>query len=380
MIQLGRPSIGPEEIAAVQRVLLSGRLVQGSNVARFESTVAEYLGVKHAVAVSSGTAALHLALMGLGVSEGDRVIVPAYTFPATANVVEILGATPVFVDVEPASFNLDPEQVRAEVEGSSDDPSRRISCIMPVHAFGHMSEMKEIRRIAREFAIPVVEDAACALGASIDGCPPGSWGEAACLSFHPRKVITTGEGGMVVTDRDDFADHLRMLRNHGQSARDAMGDFAEAGLNYRLSEVGGAIGVAQMKKLDRFLAARAAVAATYGELLIASSVRVPSVLEGHRHAFQAFVVLLPKRGPGPPTDVIGAMRKQGVEVTVGTWNVPLAPYYRKRYGFSEGNFPVADDLLNRALALPMHPLLEEDERRQVAGRLMETLHEGAHAQ
>ena len=222
MIRLTVPSIEEDDLQAVREALASGFLVQGARVAAFEQAVAQRVGAAHAVAVSSGTAALHVALVALGVGPGDLVLTTAYSWIATANVIELAGAEPVFVDIDPATFNLAPDRLaeaidRLEASGSL----RRVKAILPVHAFGQPADMTSIGALADAHGIPVVEDAACALGAAWEGRPAGSWGRCGCFSFHPRKAITTGEGGLAVTDDAELARTMRALRNHAWIRRRA---------------------------------------------------------------------------------------------------------------------------------------------------------------
>lgn len=240
MLRLTIPAIDDAEIAAVTEVLRSGYLVQGPRVAAFEQSLADLVGVRQAVAVSSGTAALHLALLALDIGPGDIVITTAYSWPATANVIELCGAETRFVDISLDDLNIDVVQLQAECERLQSDPSTRgrVKAIMPVHAFGMPANMTAIMEIANKHGLHVVEDAACALGASWAGKQCGSWGVLGCFSFHPRKAITTGEGGVVTTDDDSLADRLRTLRNHGLSPTAATPDFIEPGYNYRLTEIG----------------------------------------------------------------------------------------------------------------------------------------------
>jgi dTDP-4-amino-4,6-dideoxygalactose transaminase len=244
VIRLSTPVVEDDDLDAVRQVLETGYLVQGRNVEEFEAAVASVVGTQHAVAVSSGTAALHVALLALGVGPGDRVATTAYSWIATANVIELCGAEPVFVDIDKATFNMDP----AELARVGD-----VKAVLPVHAFGLMADMEAIG----SYGLPVVEDAACALGATWAGRPAGSWGRAGCFSFHPRKAVTTGEGGMVVTDDGSVAAVARELRNHGQ----ADGQFVRPGFNYRMTDFQGALGVTQMAKLERVVTARRAAAA-----------------------------------------------------------------------------------------------------------------------
>ncbi|MGE5256419.1 MAG: DegT/DnrJ/EryC1/StrS family aminotransferase, partial [Hyphomicrobiales bacterium] len=269
MIRLTIPSIEDDDLKAVQEVLASGFLVQGPRVAAFEKQVAERAGTDFAVAVSNCTAALHLSLLALDIRPGDMVVVTAYSWVATANVIELCGAQPVFVDIQPDTFNMDPavlESVLKRLMGNR-ETGRRVKAILPVHAFGLMADMTAIMAIANQYQLPVIEDAACALGASLNERPAGSWGRLGCFSFHPRKAITTGEGGMIVGKDGELIRRLQALRNHGQDPHSLSTDFILPGLNCRMTEFQAALGAAQMKKLDQIIWNRRRLANRYGELL-----------------------------------------------------------------------------------------------------------------
>lgn len=288
-IPIIRPVLGDEELENVRECLASGYLTQGKFVARFEQSVADYLTCRHAVAVTSGTAALHLALLALSIGPGDEVVVPSLTWVATANAVSYVGATPVFADVRPETFTLDPEDLARAL-------TPRTRAVIAVHLFGLCADMDEIRRMAAERDLFVVEDAACALGSSYQGRPAGTLGHVGCFSFHPRKVITTGEGGMLTTADDGLAAALRELRNHGCSPMPAgsppwaMPDVPRCGYNYRLTDIQGAVGCAQMEKIDAILAERARLAGVYTELLAASPLILPAVPDDRVHSWQSYVV------------------------------------------------------------------------------------------
>jgi dTDP-4-amino-4,6-dideoxygalactose transaminase len=217
MIRLTIPSIEEDDLQVTRETLSSGFLVQGARVAEFEKSIASYVGVKHVIAVSNCTAALHLALLGLNTSAGDLVLVTTYSWVATANVIELCGAQPVFVDIQPNTFNMDPECLESALKRlkSTAETWRRVKAILPVHTFGQMANMTAIMSVADRYGIPVIEDAACALGAKWEEHQAGTWGVMGCFSFHPRKAITTGEGGAVATNDDQLARKLRALRNHG---------------------------------------------------------------------------------------------------------------------------------------------------------------------
>ena len=349
-IRLARPDVGEAELAAVAEVLASGQLTMGPWVGRFEHALAEAVGTADAVAVSSGTAALHLAMLALGIGEGDEVIVPAYTFPATANAVELCGGRAVLVDVDPETFLVRPELVAEAV-------TPRTRAVLAVHLFGRPVEWEELQTAVPQ-DVSLVEDAAGALGAKYRGTSCGALGLMACLSFHPRKIVTTGEGGAVTTDEAELAASLRRLRHHGIA--DAVpADILAPGLNYRLADVLCALGVPQLERLESLLGARARVAGWY-EVRLEHAVGVPRASDGDRHGWQAYVVTLDRRD-----EALAGLREDGIEAQIGTYAVNTLAAYRDR-----GSFPGADSAFARALALPFATTMTEDEVDRVATALL----------
>ena len=378
MIRLTVPSIGQEDLAAVREVLESGYLVQGKHVAAFEKAVAQHVGVPEAVAVSNCTAALHMALLALNVGPGDIVLVTAYSWIATANVIELCGATPEFIDITPDTFNMDPARLEialGRLMGNA-ATARRVKAILPVHTFGQMADMPSILALANRWQIPVVEDAACALGASWQDRQAGSWGLMGCFSFHPRKAITTGEGGMLTTSDKVLAARLRALRNHGLDPNAPAIDFVLPGLNYRLTDFQAAMGVTQMAKLGRIIAARRARAEAYDRLLTNTDIKAPVVAPGSQHVYQSYIALLPAHQAAGRSALIAALKQSGIETTIGTWHMPLTSYFRSKYSFASGDFPVADQVFARALTLPLHEGLTEAEQHTVVTRLCALLPSG----
>jgi perosamine synthetase len=339
-IRLAWPDVGADELAEVAAVLESGMLTMGPKVVELEEELARACEVEHAVAVSSGTAALHAAVHALGIGPGDEVVVPAYTFPATANVVAIVGATPVLVDVDPETMNIDPAQVEL---------GERTKAIVAVHLFGRPARLDELPETA------IVEDAAGALGARRAGRACGGLGALGCLSFHPRKIVTTGEGGAVTTNDVELAASVRELRHHGWHGD----DMPRPGLNYRLSDINAAVGIPQVRRLDELLAARTRLAAAYAERLRDLPVVLPRADDGDVHGWQAYVIQVERRD-----DVLAELRAQGIEAQIGTYALHLLGAYR-----DQGFFPGAQHAFEHALALPFHSRLSEGDLDRVAEAL-----------
>ncbi len=349
-IRLARPDVGSEELDAVAEVIAGGMLTMGPRVPEFEEALALACEVRHAVVVSSGTAALHLAVLALGLRPGDEVLVPAYTFPATANVVTLAGLRPVLVDVDPETMNVDPSRIEI---------GPKTKAVMAVHLFGRPARIEELPEL------PLLEDAAGALGASRRGRACGSLGLMGCLSFHPRKTVTTGEGGAVTTDDELIADTVRRLRNHGwRSMADA--DMPDPGFNYRLADVLCAIGTPQVRRLGELIAARARIAAAYDERLRDLPVTLPRADDGDVHGWQAYVIQVERRD-----EVLAALRAGGIEAQIGTYALPLLGPYR-----DQGFFPGAEHAFEHALALPFHTRLTDSELDRVAEALARSLRSG----
>jgi dTDP-4-amino-4,6-dideoxygalactose transaminase len=318
----------------------------GPKVAEFEEGLAEACEVEQAVVVSSGTAALHLAVLALGIGPGDEVIVPSYTFPATANVVALAGAKPVLVDVDHETMNVRPDGVAAAI-------TDRTRAVLVVHLFGRPARWAELED-AVPAGVELLEDAAGALGARSAGRACGGLGRVGCLSFHPRKIVTTGEGGAVTTNDAELAETIRTMRHHGWRER----EMPSPGLNYRLSDVLCALGIPQLRRLEELLEERERLAALYGERL-SGQVEVPSADEGDRHGWQAYVVQLDRRD-----DALRALHEAGIEAQIGTYAVHRLAAYGE-----QGEFPGADAAYERALALPFHNRLTEDEVDRVCAVL-----------
>jgi perosamine synthetase len=349
MIPIARPDLGPEELEAVAEVLGSGMIAQGRKVAELEERWAEFIGVRHAIALANGTVALMSIFSGIDLEPGDEVITVSHTFAATANAILYTGATPVFIDIEPDTYLIDAKKIEAAI-------TPRTRAICPVHLFGLVADMDMIRAIADRHGLAVVEDACQAHGATFRGRKAGSFGYGA-FSLYATKNMTTAEGGFVTTNDDRLADWLRLYRNQGMRARY---QFEMLGYNFRLTDLAAAVGLAQFGKLARNTARRQAVAAGYDEAFADLAVRLPVTPDGRNHVFHQYTVDV-----GPARDAILAeLREAGIGADI---YYPI-PVHRQEYIMERGlhaDLPVTDAAAARTLALPIFPGLTEDEQTQV---------------
>jgi len=346
-------------------VIRSGYLVQGSRVAEFERLISTRFGGSHALTVANGTAALWVALQALDVGPGDEVIVPSLTYPAPANAAELLGANVVPVDVCPETAAMDVALVAQAITDST-------KVVLPVHPFGIAADMKGLREICnRREGLFLVEDAACAMGATTQEGPCGTLGDIACFSFHPRKVITTGEGGAVVTSDAALAESMGRLRNHGQTQAENLSDrFVDVGLNLRMGDIQGALGVVQMGQLDGVIKVRRTLCDRYAKGLEGSA--NISILPGLMHpgsVVQSLIVTLNK--PIHVGDVIARLKGRGIESTVASYALHRLPYFNEKYGWTKEMFPVAHDLSEQGLTLPLYPDMNPDDVDRVVQILRE---------
>jgi len=372
-IQISLPMTGEEEWQATRESLMNGWLTQGPKVAAFEKAFAERHHIKHALATTNCTTGLHLILTAMGVGIGDEVIVPAFTWVATANVVIYCGATPVLADVSPVTYNIDP----ADVAGRITD---RTKAVIAVHLFGLCADIDALRAVL-PVHIPIIEDAACAAGASYKGKTAGSLGIGASFSFHPRKSITTGEGGMVTCEDDDLAETINMLRNHGASISEEqrhkgpqpylLPEFNLLGYNYRMTDLQGAVGLVQLSKLDQFIKERDRWATFYrAELAQLGWLRMPPLPIDGRHSWQAFVTYVdPSRSPFPRNEIMARLQEVGVSTRPGTHALHLLGYYRDRFGFSANDYPGALDCDINTMAIPLHNRMTREDYEYVINAL-----------
>lgn len=363
------PDIGDDETDAVVETLRSGWLAPGPRVLAFERAFAERIGARHAIAVTSCTAGMHLALLACGVGPGDEVIVPAITFPATANVVVHAGATPVLADVDPVDLTLDPAAVRAKL-------TPRTKAILPVHYAGQACRMEELQAIARDRGLRVIEDAAHAFGTTYRGEPVGRTPDAAVFSFYATKNLTTGAGGMVTTDDDRVAEEVRRRRMHGLSA-DAWGRYSESGtpfyqvvapgFNYTMSDMEAAIGLVQLRRADALLARRRAIAERYAALLgDVPEIALPREHEPG-HSWHLYVIRLRRGALNIDRDAfLRAMRDEGVGTSVHFIPLHYHPYYRETFGWKRGDYPRAEAAFEEIVSLPLYTRMSDADVERVA--------------
>lgn len=349
-IPLMSPNISEQDIEAVTNVLRSGMLVQGKNVAALESRIADYLQVKNAVAVSNGTATLHLGLVAHGIGHDDEVIVPAFSYVATANVVEIVGAKCVFVDIEKDTFNIDVRKIEDAI-------TPKTKAIIPVHEFGLACNITDLMDIAEKHNLLVIEDAACALGATENAKFVGSFGHIGSFSLHPRKAVTSGEGGIITTNDDELAENFRVLRNHGIKINDGKMKFVEAGFNYRMTDFQAALVRGQFASIEKNIEYRNELAEVYfDELKNVENIQLPVIPDGKRHTWQTFHAVV---GENTNRDkLIKQLETKGIGTNYGAQCIPFQDFYRIKYKLNcEQEFPNAMRAFNNGLALPLYEKL-----------------------
>ncbi len=365
------PKYDNHEIELVKECLESGWVTMGPFVNRFETEFALRHKINHALATTSCTAALHLATMALGLGPGDEVIVPAFTWVTSAHCAEYVGARVRFADVEPDTFNLDPDAFEAAI-------TPRTRAVVVVHLFGLAARMDRILEICNNHGLFIIEDAACAVGTTYDGRPVGGLGDIGCFSFHPRKVITTGEGGMVTTDKTEYAEKIVSLRSHGaggipEGAKPApytMARFDVLGFNLRMSDIQAAVGIAQMAKLDNLLSERRRLAERYNVILNGiEEIALPSIPEKCGHTYQSYVIRIIKGGITKRNQIMEALDKKSIQTRPGTHAVHRLGYYTHKYGLKAKNFPVASACEDTSITLPIFPSMSENDVNYVVNQI-----------
>jgi dTDP-4-amino-4,6-dideoxygalactose transaminase len=372
-VPIAKPFIDDVDIEKVVECIKSGWIVQGKNVENFEDEFAKLCNTKYAVAVNSCTSGLFLSLMACGVEHGDEVIVTPFSFIASANCVLHVGATPIFVDIDIKTYNIDPDKIKKKI-------TDRTKAIIAVHQFGLMADMAPILKVAEKYNLYVIEDAACAHNAEYKGAKAGSMGITGCFSFHPRKLITTGEGGMVTTNDEKIYEFIQAMRNHGMSSWQSiyrrheegkinLPQFEYAGYNLRMTDFQGAMGRTQLKKLKSNLAKRRAIAKYYDKNLDEKYCSVPTEPKDFKHVYQSYVVMLKK--DGIREEVIERLSKKGVTTQEGTISIHLQPVYQRMFGSL--SLPNSELVSKNSLSLPMFVEMSEEEQKYVVETVNEAL-------
>jgi dTDP-4-amino-4,6-dideoxygalactose transaminase len=366
---MSAPDITQAEIDAIYDVLTTRWLSIGPKIVQFEEAFATYTGIRHAIAVNSGTSGLHLAMIGAGVSEGDEVITPSFSFIASANCVLYERGKPVFVDVDPLTGTMDPAAVESAV-------TERTKAIIAVHAFGQPADMDPILHIARRYNLAVIEDACEAIGAEYEGRKAGTLGDAAVFAFYPNKQMTTGEGGMIVTNSEDWAQLFRSLRNQGRDVFDAWLNHTRLGYNYRLDEMSAALGLVQVQRIEELLAKREQVAAWYNQQLAGLElIEVPYIAPTTtRMSWFAYVVRI--KPPASRDVVMAGLAELGIPSRPYFTPIHLQPLYRESFGYRRGGFPVTEYLGDVSLALPFSSVMTEEQVDYVCAHLRQAINCG----
>ena len=367
-VYLSRPDITEKEIEAVCAVLRTPNLSLGPKGPEFEAALARYIGRKRAVAVNSGTSGLFLCLSALGIGSGDEVIVPPFTFIASANTIMMAGAKPAFVDIDPKTLNTDPAKIEAAI-------TKNTKAIMLVEAFGSPADFDKICKVAERHNLTILEDSCEALGSELNGKKAGTFGKMSTFAFYPNKQITTGEGGMILTDDDDLADICVSLRNQGRNKAGGWLNHERLGYNFRISDINCALGIAQLSRIEEIKAKRARVAEWYQEILAADDrLIVPAEPPGCTISWFVFVVRLADRFSQKQRDeTIEAMKAKGIQAAVYFTPVHLQPFMAEQFGFKNGDFPVTESVAERTIALPFYNNLTKDDIALVCKTLKEVL-------
>jgi len=364
-IPLAKPSLGNEELMAIGKVFESNILAEGSFTRKFEREFERYLGIKNAVAASSCTTALELALLALDIKPHDEVILPDFTFPATGNVVFHVEAKPILVDIDIKTYNINPEELEKVI-------TNKTKAIIPVHLFGQSAEMKIIMEIAEKHGLFIIEDAACGIGTNHYEKKVGTFGDIACFSLHARKILAVGEGGMLVTDDDELAEKARILKNHGIKKIANKSCFIKPGYNFRLNDLASAIGLTQLKKISYLIQERVKLAKQYDDFLSGvEGIETPYVSSGNNHTYQTYCTMIQKENIRD--QIITELAAKGIETQIGTYALHLQPFYRECKDLIKTDLSFSERAFENTMALPMYNGLKEEEQRYVCENLTKLL-------
>lgn len=374
MIPIAKPYLTLEEAQAAYDTILSGWITQGPRVQEFEEKFAQYTGAEYAVAVSNCTTALHLAMIVAGVGPGDEVICPSMTYIATANSIKYAGATPVFAEVQPGNYNLDPRDVESKI-------TNKTKAILIVHQIGMPADIDAFKELCSKYNLELIEDAACAIGSEYKGKKIGAHSDLVCFSFHPRKVISTGDGGMITTNRADFCERLKLLRQHGMSINDRLRhnaktvifeDHVEVGYNYRMTDIQAAVGIKQLEKLDWIVSQRRLVAMAYQDgLKDISCLQLPHEEDDYFSNFQSFSVYLKPTCPLNRNTLMGRLLEAGISSRRGIMTIHRETAYQVE---SEGVYlPISEDLHDHSIIIPLFVPMDEGEIKYVIDTFSEII-------
>lgn len=365
MIPLAQPDIGEEEIRFVNEVLRSGWLSMGPKVGEFEEKFAGYIGTKHAIAVNSGTSGLHLCVRSLGIKKDDEVITTPFSFVASSNCILFEGGKPVFVDIDPDTLNIDVQRIEDAI-------TKKTKAILPVHVFGQPCEMDAIMDIAEEHDLAVIEDACEAVGAEYNGRKAGTFGDASVFAFYPNKQMTTGEGGMIVTDDDNIASLCRSMRNQGRSDDEEWLNHVRLGYNYRLDEMSCAVGLVQLDRIDDLLKKRDKVAGEYTKLLSNIDGIMTQYLDSR--VYMSWFVYVVRVGEDiHRNEVMKYLKEHGVSCRPYFTPIHLQPFYREMFGYKEGDFPICEKVCDSTIALPFYGNMDKETIGKVCSTLEDAL-------
>lgn len=363
MLELSKPYIGKSEINSVIKVLKSGRLSIGPKLIKFESNFAKYIGTKYGIGVNSGTSGLHLALKAVGIKEGDEVITTPFSFIASANSILYLKAKPIFVDINKKTLNIDENKIEKSI-------TTKTKAILVVHIFGEPCNMEKINKIAKKYRLKVIEDTCESIGSTYKGKILGSWGDVAVFAFYPNKQITTGEGGMIVTNNKKIKDICKSLRNQGRTKNKKWLNHEYLGYNYRLTEINSALGIEQLKKINKILKKRKAVAKRYNSLLKDTpNIELP-IIKNEKSWF-VYVIKLNKKINRE--NLINRLNKKGIDSKPYFPSIHLQPLYKKLFKYKKGLFPICEEVSEKTLAIPFYTDMKKNDVEFVCKNLKELI-------